>query len=78
MSYCKINLKLIQNTIALTYSIIYIDTLYDVWDEYLLKPFDIGYLTSVLKFPKFVLHVASFLLCENITEYKILLLVLII
>lgn len=78
MSYCKINLKLIQNTIALTYSIIYIDTLYDVLDEYLLKPFDIGYLTSVLKFPKFVLHVASVLLCENITEYKILLLVLII
>lgn len=78
MSYCKINLKLIQNTIALTYSIIYIDTLYDVLDEYLLKPFGIGYLTSVLKFPKFVLHVASFLLCENITEYKILLLVLII
>lgn len=78
MSCCKINLKLIQNTIALTYSIIYIDTLYDVLDEYLLKPFDIGYLTSVIKFPKFVLHVALFLLCENITEYKILLLVLII
>lgn len=78
MSYCNINLKLIQNTIALTYSIIYIDTLYDVLDEYLLKPFDIGYLTSVIKFSKFVLHVASFLLCENITEYKILLLVLII
>lgn len=78
MSYCKINLKLIQNTIALTYSIIYIDTLYNVSDEYLLKPFDIGYLTSVIKFSKFILHVVSFLLCENITEYKILLLVLII